>query len=104
MLVNQVNSKRLQCVEANPRGRLILNDAISKALQLVGAQRHPQFLAYSKALPPRGSAALQVSLVLIKCSRPFQVVVYSSAHMSGLRDLFVWKQKATTDAPDTHNA
>ncbi|AJO77777.1 hypothetical protein TO66_10890 [Pseudomonas sp. MRSN 12121] len=24
--------------------------------------------------------------------------------MSGLRDLFVWKQKATTDAPDTHNA
>lgn len=24
--------------------------------------------------------------------------------MSGLRDLFVWKQKATTEAPDTHNA
>lgn len=26
------------------------------------------------------------------------------SHMSGLRGLFVWKQKATTDAPDTHNA
>lgn len=25
-------------------------------------------------------------------------------HMSGLRGLFVWKQKATTDAPDTHSA
>jgi hypothetical protein len=24
--------------------------------------------------------------------------------MSGLRGLFVWKQKATTDAPDTHSA
>lgn len=27
-----------------------------------------------------------------------------SSDMSGLRDLFVWKQKATTDAPDTYNA
>ena len=24
--------------------------------------------------------------------------------MSGLRDLFVWKPKAITDAPDTYNA
>ena len=104
MFVNQVNSKRLQCIEPNPRGCLILTDAIGKALQLIGAQRHSQFLAYAKALPPRSGAALQVSLVLIKCRRPFQVVIYSRAHMSGLRDLFVWKQKATTDAPDTHNA
>jgi hypothetical protein len=38
---------------------------------------------------------------------PFALVVSflrREAHMSGLRGLFVWKPKAITEAPDTHNA
>ncbi len=104
MFVNQVNSKSLQRIEANPCGRFILTDAISKALQLVGAQRHPQLLARANTFPSRYGATLQVGLVLIKRRNPCLVMVNSRVHMFGLRDLFVWKQKATTDAPDTHNA
>ncbi len=38
------------------------------------------------------------------CFRQSRFLIFVRFHMSGLRGLFVGKQKATTDAPDTYTA
>ena len=53
--------------------------------------------------------AIAASIACTPISSPFwefmvAMILSVNSVMSGLRDLFVWKQKATTDAPDTHNA
>ncbi|WP_150746977.1 hypothetical protein [Pseudomonas fluorescens] len=104
MLVDQVKPECFQLTEANPCGRFVLANSICKALQFVGAECHTQILAGSNALPAGSSPVFQFGFVLIQSRNPRGVVVDLAIHMSGLRDLFVWKQKATTDAPDTYNA
>lgn len=41
---------------------------------------------------------IKISELFEKCSLQLSIQI----HMSGLLGLFVWKQKATTDAPDAH--
>ncbi|MBX8474126.1 hypothetical protein K5D38_04980 [Pseudomonas cichorii] len=102
MLVNQVNPKSVQRIKANPCGCFILPDALSKALQFVRAQGHLKFLSRANTFPSRCNAIFQIGFVLINRISPFSEMVISRAHMSGLRGLFVWKQKAITDVPDSH--
>ncbi|MFJ2445183.1 hypothetical protein [Pseudomonas sp. NPDC087626] len=104
MLVDQVKPKRIQLIKPNPCGRLVLADSICKAPQFVGTQCHAQILAGTNVFPASCSAAFKLGFVLIQSSDPLRMVVYPAIHMSGLRDPFVWKQKATTDALDTYTA
>lgn len=52
--------------------------------------------------PSSNSTSCMASTVLT--SHPATGFNTKSSDMFGLRDLVVWKQKATTDAPDTYSA
>ena len=103
MFVECVQPSGLDGLQLQPWTGVFRRQALAKAMQLVNAERHAR---QSRVVALITSRELPYRLVLVvDALRPQKLVVdFLRVHLSGLRGLFVWKQKATTDAPDTHNA
>ncbi|WP_161937222.1 hypothetical protein [Pseudomonas syringae] len=105
MLVDQVKTQRFKRIERIPDGLRAAAQSLCETLQLVSAERLPKVLIRIVPCPSFLRVVSQRLLIPIGKRVPLpQVVHFFKAHMSGLRDLVVWKQKATTDAPDTFSA
>jgi hypothetical protein len=105
MLVNQVEVKNIRLRRVIPNRNVPVSKALCKACKLVS----PQCLPILLPAPLPAKALFRVFLKsffgLLYLVSPYPLVVdFWESHMSGLRDLVVWKQKATTDAPDTYRA
>lgn len=104
VLVDQLQMQGLLDRELAPGRSLVGSNPIGKAVELVQAQGHACFLLLMVAPDSLLRILPQVGLTEIKGACPVPLMINAFAHMSGLLGLFVWRQKATTDAPDTHNA
>ena len=105
MLVNQVEVQSLIGCEMAPRSFRVFGDSFCKADELVDAEGLVLGLVSVEANPAKALIISQDGLISINQVVPLSTVVHPvEFHMSSLQGLFVWKQKVTTDALDTHNA
>ncbi|MNY41124.1 hypothetical protein D3C86_1759120 [compost metagenome] len=103
MLLNKVKLGGLNPIKCLPWGCMNGSLIFAKAEKKVAGKCLDEagLLHFSRELrPDRISLGMDRS---VKSARPF-VVVVNVSHLSGLRSLFVWKQKATTEIPDTFTA
>ncbi|MHA6180410.1 hypothetical protein [Pseudomonas mohnii] len=105
MLVNKEETKRVFISGLVPGRRGLATQSFGKTRELVAAKRLPQMLPTVMASPSQIGIAFKTLFELIDALSPFnQMDEAIVSHMSGLLGLFVGKQKATTDAPDTYTA
>jgi hypothetical protein len=103
MLLNNKQLRGFDAIKRLPSSAAQPSLFLAKTEQQISRQRFKNgFLLHltAKVGPDFVAMDLQGFAELL---RPFRGVV-KVTHMSGLRGLFVWKPKATTDAPDTYIA
>ncbi|WP_157403813.1 hypothetical protein [Pseudomonas helleri] len=103
MLLNEVELSRDETLKGLPVSGVFLPVLLAKAEEQVS---RVGVVGGISSLSIANSRSLWKCFVkgVIKAIPPFNLVVNPfrrEAHMSGLLGLFVWKQKAITDAPDT---
>jgi hypothetical protein len=103
MLLNKVKLGREKALKRLPVSGVLLSVLLAKAEEQVSRVGLVNTLS---EVPVSDATPLWKCFVDhgFKSISPFVRVVnfvHREAHMSGLRGLLVWKQKATTDAPDT---
>ena len=104
MLVNQVEVQSLLGCEMPPRSFRVFGNSFCKADELVDAEGLVLGLVSVEANPAKALIISQDGLISINQVVPLSTVIHPvEFHVSSLQGLFVWNQKATTDAPDTHN-
>lgn len=105
VLVKQVEVERLGCSQVRPSCPWILCNSLCEAGELVVPKRLVLSLKLVLSRPAKILAVFDFLFALPHQLKPARPVIHPTEfHMFGLRDLFVWKQKATTDAPDTYTA
>lgn len=104
MFVDQIELASLGGREIQPWSAVFASQIVEEARQLIrpeGQARRSRFSPLASGI----ACASERLFLGVDSIRPGRWVVdFGKFHMSGLRGLFVWKQKANTEAPGTHNA